>query len=239
MQRWSSEESKASKRRKTNVELQSVTEVVMIPGILENVLLFLDITSIAQSLQMYSNTWKNSYYRETLWKNLCARLWHRKVYVPAVFRDMANTGRAAEAYKGSNEDSRRRIPSLQEVCQFAWAVRKSNPGWCYQGVSNRCYFMDKTSRSYDGFNESVLKRTRWKLKVQDGDAFILHSRDGIDVATLKVYRDPGNWGFVAQSGSYFTTSFPMPLYGQDPGLEQLARRWRGHSIEYSTPGHEF
>ena len=234
-----------SKRRKTNVELQRVSEVIRRSGILQNVMLFLDINSVAQSLQINSNTWKNCDHRESLWKSLCARLWHTKVYVAGVFHDMVNTGRAAEAYKGSKEDSCRRIPSLQEVCQFTWAVRKtrssqddSDPWWLYQAATNRRYFMDTTSRSYDGVNEQLSKRTRWKLKLEDGEAFILHSRDGIDVATLKLYRDLGNWGFTAQSGSYFTTGFPMPLRGQDPRLEQFARRWMGHSMVYSTPGYE-
>ena len=245
MKRFSLEESNTSKRRKTHVEVQSFSEVIMRPGILQNVLLFLDINLVAQSLQTHSKTWKNYYHRETLWKSLCARLWHTKVYVPGVFHDMANSGRAAEAYKGSKEDSRRRIPCLQEVCHFTWAVRKtrssqddSDPWWLYQDATNRRYFMDTTSRGYDGVNEQLSKRTRWKLELEDGEAFILHSRDGIDVATLKLYRDLGNWGFTAQSGSYFTTGFPMPLRGQDPRLEQFARRWMGHFIGYSTTGYE-
>ena len=245
MKPFMSEESHVSKRRKTNVVLQSVPEVIMRLGLLEIVILFLDIQSVARSLQMHRKTWKSNDYRERIWKSLCARLWHTKVYVPGVFHDMANSGRAAEAYKGSKEDSRRRIPCLQEVCHFTWAVRKtrssqddSDPWWLYQDASTRRYFMDTTSRGYDGVNEQLSKRTRWKLELEDGEAFILHSRDGIDVATLKLYRDLGNWGFTAQSGSYFTTGFPMPLRGQDPRLEQFARRWMGHSIVYSTTGYE-
>ena len=96
--------------------------------------------------------------------------------------------------------------------------------------------MDSTSRSYEGGNEQLSKRTRWKVTLKDREAFIRHYRDGMDVATLKVYRDHDNWGFIAQSGSYFTTGFPMPLRGQDLRLEELARRWTGHAIEYSTRG---
>ena len=244
MKRFIPEESQFSKRRKTNVELQRVPEVIMRLGVLEIVMLFLDIQSVARSLQMHSKTWKNDVHRETIWRSLCARLWYKKAYVPGIFYDMAVSGRAAEAYKRSKEDSRRRIPSMQEVCNFTWAVRRtrfsqdgSDPWWLHQDARSRRYFMDSTSRSYDGVNEQLSKRTRWKLALKDGEAFICHSRDGMDVATLKLYRDHGNWGFIAQSGSYFTTGFPMPLRGQELRLEQLARRWMGNAIGYSTPGY--
>ena len=243
MKRFIPEERQVSKRRKTNVVLQSVPEVFMRLGVLESVILFLDIRSVARSIQMHSKTWKNNVNRERIGRSLCARLWSRKAYVPGVFYDMAESGRAAEAYKRSNEDSRRRIPSRQEVCSFTWSVRRSrfsqdssDPWWLHQDARSRRYLMDSTSRSYEGGNEQLSKRTRWKVTLKDGEAFIRHSRDGMDVATLKLYRDHDNWGFIAQSGSYFTTGFPMPLRGQDLRLEELARRWTGHAIEYSTRG---
>ena len=236
MKRLSSEESNPSKRRQINVDLTRATDEIMKPGILQIVFIFLDIKSVAQGLQTYRKTWKNDLHRDGLWKSLCARLWHTKVYVPDMFRDMAENGRAAQAYKRSKEDSHRRTPSLQEVCRFTWVVRKTRSP--HENATYRRYSMDMTSRSYDDVNEDVSKKTRWKLKLDNGQAFILHSREGMDVASLKVYRDLDNWGFIAQSGCYFTTSFPMPLYGHNTRFDQLLRRWTGGSIVYSVPGYE-
>ena len=81
MKRFIPEERQVSKRRKTNVVLQSVPEVIMRLGLLEMVILFLDIQSVARSLQMHRKTWKNNDYRERIWRSLCARLWSRKAYI--------------------------------------------------------------------------------------------------------------------------------------------------------------
>ena len=81
MKRFIPEERQVSKRRKTNVVLQSVPEVFMRLGVLESVILFLDIRSVARSIQMHSKTWKNNVNRERIGRSLCARLWSRKAYI--------------------------------------------------------------------------------------------------------------------------------------------------------------
>ena len=104
----------------------------------------------------------------TTWQSLDERLRHTKE-ATRILVDASRRGRKFVVSRGrcGEVDFRRTVPI------HGW--------WLHQDARSRRYLMDSTSRSYEGGNEQLSKRTRWKVTLKDGEAFIRHSRDGMDV----------------------------------------------------------
>ena len=181
--------------------------------------------------------WSTAAGSPGLWKPLCESLWESKVHVAQEARDLLASGEAHRAYVVSIEDSRRQRLTMEEITSYTWFHRmkasagqgwlESDPYWLGK-PSNQRRFTENgdmaciTPSDPDAGVE--IRQWRWvssgggRTGSEQG-SFIRHSVNGRDRPTQMISRHPRNWGWIMQNCWSITCSFPLPLQGEDPDLD--------------------
>lgn len=79
-----------------------------------------------------SREWKDISYTDSLWAELCDRVWSNKVHISQQFKEMKEKHKAREALKLSVIDSKRTHVTLEELTSLSWRFRfkqRAGPGW--------------------------------------------------------------------------------------------------------------
>ena len=157
--------------------------------------------------------------------------------MPQEAKDLLALGEARRAYVVSIEDSKRQRLTTEELTSYTWFHRmkaSAGPGW----LESDPYWLGKQSNQRR-FTENgdmacvtpsdpdagvEIRQWRW---VSSGGgrsgskqgSLIRHSVNGRDRPTQMISRHPRNWGWVMQNCWSITCSFPLPLQGDDPDLD--------------------
>mmetsp|Transcript_35077 Transcript_35077/g.74613 ORF Transcript_35077/g.74613 Transcript_35077/m.74613 type:complete len:371 (+) Transcript_35077:203-1315(+) len=174
-----------------------------------------------------STFWRSVATSAPVWKTKCFQLWADKVYVPKKFTEESMPW--LDAYWESLKDSKRICLTTEELCSFEWSSRMkgcagpswqaSDPWWKGQKASVRKYSPDGTTHQADRGPGA------WRFIRQtighDGPvgSLVRHSRAGHDFPTHFASRWSKNWGWILQNCWGFSASFPLPVKGLEPDLE--------------------
>jgi len=192
---------------------------------LEHVASFLRDHCVAEILPCVSSFFASVSTSDAVWGARCGRLWQGKIYVPERF---FSAERRIDAFWSSLKDAKRAAITPEELCAFTWYSRMKgcagegwtdgDPWWQGRPAAQRRYFPDGTTTSERG-------EGRWRFvpdtcgRTGPEGSFVRHSRHGREFPTHVCFRHEPTWGFVLQNCWGFSASFPLPLRGIEPDLE--------------------
>jgi hypothetical protein len=153
--------------------------------------------------------WRRIVNYDSIWKDLCVRLWTDKVVVPDSFRSLLNSGRSKEAYVGSLFDSKRVSITVEELSSCKFYFRFKRVAGSYWTEKDPFWTEDKpmsinfsTDGSVSGFPWDALQ-FKWHFVDNDGRAGVQTGSamrvavNGRCVPTYTISRH-SNWGFIIQ-----------------------------------------
>ncbi|KAL0484002.1 pof1 [Acrasis kona] len=201
--------------------------------IISTIMEFLSTEDLCNSCSVVSKYWNELSEANWLWQNLCNKLWQDKVYVPQKFVQMTKDGSAKKAYFESIADSQRQHLTLEELCDVTWYFRfKSSAGEAWTNMDP--WWSNKPASCVQFFRDGTMKRDmmvarpdgempKFTWKFNEGSM----GRKGVQGSYIRVNNFPTycvsrvqkNWGFIMQSCWALSASFPLPLLGEDPELE--------------------
>ena len=182
---------------------------------------------------------------DVLWKPLCQRHWEDKVFLPVRVRELARQGLYRVAFPIAIADSRRTHISTAELCDATWWSRmkgsagqqftRSDPWWRGEPVQRRTRFRADSTLVHvtgdeDGGQTHESAAGQWRFVPSccgltgPPGSFIRTLRDvvGRETPSKALSRHRGNWGWVMDGCWSVSCSFPMPLRGTDPSMEDAA-----------------
>lgn len=217
--------------------------------LLSLVFLQLDVPSIA-ACRATCRRWRHVGSGNDIWAVLCDWVWADKAYIPAKFRALRGSNPRA-ALAESVVDSRRTHITAEELCSTDWYGRMkghAGPGWLVDDpwwkakpARTRQFMRNGTVRferreggeAVEGTWHFLLRPPAPNANLQDwterGDRLRIRTM-GRELPTLIVSR-AHNWGFLMQNCWGLCTSFPLPLKGEAPELEDDAPAIAAVSVE--------
>ena len=153
--------------------------------------------------------WRRMANQDSIWRELCIRLWADKAVIPDSFRSLLESGRSKMALKESIRDSKRTSITVEELASFKFYFRfkqvaghywtEKDPFWL-ANTPIRISF--STDGSVSGFPWEALQM-KWHFVDDDGKACeekgsaIRVAVNGRCVPTYTISRH-SNWGIILQ-----------------------------------------
>jgi len=201
--------------------------------IVSNIMEYMTVKELSEVCSIVSRSWNELSEASWLWQRLCSELWKDKVYVPNKFIEMMKNGEAKRAYIESIEDSKREFVTIDELCDFSWYFRfKASAGQAWTSMdawwSNKPASISRFFRDGSMKREVIMPRPdgeipkfTWRFSESSmGKRGVQGSYIRVNnFPTYCVSRVQKNWGFLMQSCWAVLASFPLPLKGEDPELE--------------------
>jgi len=219
------------------------------PAPLEQVFAYVSAVDLLEAAAL-NRYWSSLVVSDSVWSAQCQQLWSDKVYVPERFKIEAGATklRRIQAYWESLKDSRRIAVTPEELCQFQWSSRMkgwagpdwtcSDPWWqeeAADGSPRRRTWIRKFHP--DGTTSGDRGAGSWRFvpdscgRTGPEGCFIRMGRGGREFPTHFASRWARNWGWILQNCWGFSTSFPLPLRGSCPDLEDQGEICRSVSVE--------
>jgi hypothetical protein len=153
--------------------------------------------------------WRIIANQDSIWKDLCIRLWADKAIVPDSFRALLDTGRSKDAYVGSLRDSTRTSITVEELTSYKFDFRFKQVAGRYWTEKDPFWIANKPMRisfstdcSVSGFPWDALQM-KWHFVDDDGKACegkgsaMRVAVNGRCVPTYTISRH-SNWGIILQ-----------------------------------------
>eukprot|EP01147_Barroeca_monosierra_P004208 gene4208-6554_t len=160
-----------------------------------------------------------------VWDAQCNFFWNNK-YVSQHIRQLRQDGKPLEALKASFEDAKRTDIRQDELTAIDWCFRfKEDAGSNWLSVDP--WWLGNKPRVIRFHDNGILtgfELVNFTWKFTRPNRQILGKSDRVVrihvFPTIHFFRCSDNWEWIGESAWVQITSFPMPLRGVDPNLEQ-------------------